>query len=267
MLNRNTFLSKFQNVSEGMSVYSQDGEKLGKVIAMDEDSFTVEKGFFFPKDFTARYDDIVDVRDGDLILNSGLSDLNAWRNENYSGWNDYETYNRTEPYVDRPINRATTPLSNAETSSTLETAHTDFNRPLETPSQVSQSSEVRIPVSEEKLEAVKVARQAGEVRLRKVVHTELKHLTVPVSKEEVVVERTPVNEVRDTSAKDIDFRDETISVPVMEEEIEIRKRPVVKEEIRIKKEARTEERTVSGEVRSEEVKVEDEGSLKKRKAG
>src|SRR4051812_17512235 len=68
MLRKHEFLSKFIQVTDVMPVYSQDGEKLGKVVSMDEDGFTIEKGFFFPKNFTARYDDVVDVHDGKIVL-------------------------------------------------------------------------------------------------------------------------------------------------------------------------------------------------------
>src|SRR5690242_4751392 len=48
-------------VREGEVVYSADGEKLGKVRTCEADVFIIEKGFFFPKDTIARYEDIADV--------------------------------------------------------------------------------------------------------------------------------------------------------------------------------------------------------------
>ena len=55
-------------IREGMAVYSSDGEKLGKVLTCDAGSFTIEKGFFFPKDYIARFEDVADVTGDDIRL-------------------------------------------------------------------------------------------------------------------------------------------------------------------------------------------------------
>ena len=36
---------------EGMTVYAADGDKVGKVVAVDPGYIVVEKGFFFPTDY------------------------------------------------------------------------------------------------------------------------------------------------------------------------------------------------------------------------
>jgi len=56
-------------------VTSVAGHRLGKVIRCDSDTFVVEKGVFFPKDFELRYDHITDVTDGGITYL--LSDENA----------------------------------------------------------------------------------------------------------------------------------------------------------------------------------------------
>ena len=48
-------------------------------------------------------------------------------------------------------------------------------------------------MKEERLHAEKHPVETGEVRVRKEVHTETKTLEVPVQREEVVIERTPVH--------------------------------------------------------------------------
>jgi hypothetical protein len=45
-----------------MTVFTQDGEKLGKVAVADDTGLFVEKGLFFPKEYGFRYDDVEDVR-------------------------------------------------------------------------------------------------------------------------------------------------------------------------------------------------------------
>jgi hypothetical protein len=52
----------------GMAVHSLDGKDLGKIIDLDSDRFTIEKGWFFPKEYIARFDDIADVREDDVYL-------------------------------------------------------------------------------------------------------------------------------------------------------------------------------------------------------
>src|SRR5262249_47976224 len=49
------------------------GERIGKVIRCDPETFVVEKGVFFPKDYELRYDYIVDSKDGTIVYS--LSDL------------------------------------------------------------------------------------------------------------------------------------------------------------------------------------------------
>lgn len=63
------------DIYEGMVVRSLDGEKLGKVFAMGDTRFQIEKGLFFPKDYLVSYSDIQDIRDGEIILARGRDGL------------------------------------------------------------------------------------------------------------------------------------------------------------------------------------------------
>src|SRR5262249_9740746 len=78
------------------------------------------------------------------------------------------------------------------------------------------AGEQKMPVHEEELRARKQPVEAGEVKVRKEVHTEQKTVAVPVEREEVVVERHPVGE-RPASAADIKAGEE-IRIPVQEEQ-------------------------------------------------
>ena len=57
-----------KGVTEGMPVYTRDGEKLGKVVSVDDAGLFVEKGLFFPKEYGFGFDDVEDVRDGSVHL-------------------------------------------------------------------------------------------------------------------------------------------------------------------------------------------------------
>lgn len=227
MLTKNDFLSTHPEIHTRMDAYSLDGEKLGAVERLDDDSITIEKGWFFPKDFTIRYDDVVDIREDHLIVNRGRTDLDEWRTPDYTGWNEYERENRIEEPAGRTREEAT------------------------------------IPLREEELEAEKIRRE-DEVVLHKVVHTEMKHMEVPVQKEELVIERVPASDVGTADTGVGAFHEEETRIPLMEEEVQVTKRPVVKEEVRARKQTRTEKRDVSGEVRKEDIEVERGNKREKR---
>jgi len=118
----------------------------------------------------------------------------------------------------------------------------------------------KIQVVEEELHASKRPVEAGEVRVRKEVHTEQKTIEVPVRKEEVVIERHAVSGREGIAAGDIRPGEE-IRVPVMEEQVTVEKTPVVKEEVTVGKRVVEETERVAGQVRKEEVRVEREGDV------
>ena len=91
----------------------------------------------------------------------------------------------------------------------------------------------RVQLREEELRAEKERVKAGEVRLRKEVVTEERTLEVPVTREEVVVERRPA--ARGQEARGDIGDNEEIRIPIMEEEVHVEKTPVVKEEVSLKK--------------------------------
>src|SRR5579862_98934 len=62
-------------VRSGMSVTSTKGERLGNVIRTGVETFVVERGVFFPKDYELRYDHITALS-GDEISYS-LSDADS----------------------------------------------------------------------------------------------------------------------------------------------------------------------------------------------
>jgi uncharacterized protein (TIGR02271 family) len=77
----------------------------------------------------------------------------------------------------------------------------------------------------------------------------------------VTVERVPVE---DGIASEAEIGDEEIRVPVTAEEIVVEKRPVVKEEIRLRKEVVEDTEVVQEDVRQEEVEIDDETTRRDR---
>jgi uncharacterized protein (TIGR02271 family) len=109
--------------------------------------------------------------------------------------------------------------------------------------------ELRVQRTEEELRAGTREREAGEVGVRKQVRTEREQVRVPKRHEEVSVERVPV-EGREASEAEIG--EDEVSMPVTEEEVVVEKRPEVKEEIRVRKDVAEEEAVVEEDVRREE---------------
>src|SRR4051812_36430519 len=161
-----------EQIRKGMVAHSSDGEKLGKVVAVHTDSFIVEKGFFFPVDYTCRFDDISEVRgDEDVILRLAKAELE----QGFAG-------------EERGSSEEARGISGREGIAS------------------SGTRDVNIPVSEEQLQVEKRKRKTGEVRVSKNVVTEEKQVTVPVTREEVRVERVPAG--RPASGSDARFANE-----------------------------------------------------------
>jgi uncharacterized protein (TIGR02271 family) len=121
-----------------------------------------------------------------------------------------------------------------------------------------------IELREEELLVEKERVEAGEVRLRKEVVKQNKTVDVPVTREEVVVEKRSVSG-RQPASGDIG-EDEEISVPVMEEKVQVEKTPVVREEVSLKKQQVQGTRQVSDTVKREEARVDTTGEADVRTA-
>lgn len=123
--------------------------------------------------------------------------------------------------------------------------------------QYTEGEQYRTPVREERLGVEKQRVQSGEARIRKDVVEEQQNIDVPVTHEEVTIERRPTQE----QASDIPVgQDETIRVPVSEEQVNVTKTPVETGEVAVKKHAVQEKKTVSDTVRREEPHLEKEGN-------
>jgi uncharacterized protein (TIGR02271 family) len=117
--------------------------------------------------------------------------------------------------------------------------------------------ETTVPVTEERL-GVSKSQSTREATITKTPVTETKTVEVPVTHEEISVERRPVsgtNASTATADRPVDSEQE-IKVPLKQEQVQVIKQPYVKEEVAIKKKPITETKTVSDQVTSEEVRVE-----------
>ena len=153
--------------------------------------------------------------------------------------------------VVQPIQSATAqtyqqPMQPAQ-SSTVQTAQT------------TNANDVRVPVYEEELVASKRAEEVGHVHLHKEVTTEQASIPVTLEREQVTVERVPVNQTVDLSGAQGAFQGTDIDVPVMGEEAVVGKTTREVEEVRLRKQEVTEQQQVSDTVRRERVVVDRDG--------
>ena len=118
-----------------------------------------------------------------------------------------------------------------------------------------EEEELRVQRLEEELRAGTREREAGRVNVRKRVRTERERVRVPIRREEVHVERVPVER---REATEVEIGEDEFVVPFMEEEVVVEKRPVVKEEIRLRKEVLEDEEVVERDVRKEEIDIDDQ---------
>jgi uncharacterized protein (TIGR02271 family) len=118
----------------------------------------------------------------------------------------------------------------------------------------TEEDELRVQRTEEELAAGTREREAGALNVRKRVRTDREQIEVPTRREEVSVERVPVEEGEATEAQ---IGEDELSIPVTEEEVVVEKRPVAKEEVRVRKDVVEDTEVVEEDVRREEVEVED----------
>ena len=213
----------WRDIQHGWDVYGSDGKKVGDVSELGEGYVVVSKGFLFTSERFVPVDAISRIEHDRVYLNVSKDEIDA------RGW---DTVPETGPISDTRRERTTAP-SGAEDGG-------------------------RVQLREEELRARKQPVQTGEVQIRKDVVEEQQTIDVPVTREEAVVERRPI-EPRPADAPV--GEGETIRVPLRGEHAEVEKRPVVTEEIEVGKRQVQDTERVSGTVRREDARVEREGDV------
>jgi uncharacterized protein (TIGR02271 family) len=225
-------------INVGDDVYGSDGDKVGTVAEVQSSYIVVEKGFFFPTDYYIPTSAVASAGDGQVNLNVAKdAALN-------SGW---ETVPDTGAVL--------TDVDVSATGGARSTGQTEVGA-----YEVAAEDELRIPVVEEELTATVREQEAGAVRIEKRVVEEDRVLEVPVTDEQVRVERRIVD--RPVGANETQaFEEIVIDVPVTSEQVELQKQARVAEEIVVSKEATQRTERVSDTVRKEEVFVDEDATI------
>jgi uncharacterized protein (TIGR02271 family) len=115
--------------------------------------------------------------------------------------------------------------------------------------------------SEEQVRVGTETRETGRARLRKYVVTENVTQTVPVSREEVRLEREPITDAnRGQALSGGEITEEEHEVVLSEERPVVQKETVPVERVRLDKDTVTEEQQVDETVRKEEIEFDDQSS-------
>lgn len=122
-----------------------------------------------------------------------------------------------------------------------------------------EESDATIQLREEELAARKQIVEAGRVSLGTDVVEQQQTLEVPMTREEVTIQRHPVD--RRPSSEPISSTSDTLNVPVREEQVSVDKQAVVYEEVNVGKRAVQETQRVSDTVRKEVVDVDASGDV------
>jgi len=231
----------------GDDVYGSDGDKVGTVADVQATYLVIEKGFFFPTDYYIPVNAITQVGDGQVVLN--VSKDAAL----HSGWETLpETTTSTTAFP------ATDVVSGAAVDAATWQTDTAIGEPRMAGYEATDEDELVIPLREEELTATVHETAAGAARIQKRVVSEDRVLEVPVTEEQIRVERRVVDRAVDAGDADA-FEEIVIEVPLTQEDVELRKQTRVGEEVVVTKEAVQHTEQVRGTVRREEVDVIDEG--------
>jgi uncharacterized protein (TIGR02271 family) len=248
-------------ITEGTDVVGSDGDKVGEVVAVQDNYVVVEKGFFFPTDYYIPTSAISNFDGEKVYLNVTKADaLNQ-------GWDTEPTATTTDTYVDETVGTTTGTTAGATTGTYVDdtagttplgggTTDVDRSADYSDTRTATAGETINVPVQEEELTATRREVDRGAVRIEKDVVEEEQTLDVPVTEERVTVQRRTVD--RDATGDDTAFEGGTIDVPVRGEEVDVQKRARVTEEVEIGKEAVERTERVSDTVRREEVRVDDE---------
>ncbi|WP_007027064.1 DUF2382 domain-containing protein [Saccharomonospora iraqiensis] len=263
------------------SVLDSQGRKIGKVgtVYLSDETrnpewVTVRTGMlghkesFVPLQGSHMENDGIHVQvSKDQVSNAPSTDTDS----DLSGEESAELYR----HYDMPAPRAARPEESTGTAEGTGTAAgtTAGTAAGETGRQETGTTRGRSPEeesmvrSEERMRAGTDEVESGRVRLRKYVVTEEQQMKVPVSHEEVRVEREPITEEDRAEAATGELGEEEQEVTLHSEQPHVEKESVPVEKVRLGKERVAEEETVSGEVRKEQFDIDEEGGSGTRGGG
>ncbi|VTX62358.1 Stress response protein YsnF [Enterococcus hirae] len=138
----------------------------------------------------------------------------------------------------------------------------DRTQSMPDPTDTLNTDNENIQLKEEQLDVNTHDVTTGEVDIHKHVVNDTKTVEVPVKREEIVIERKPVNAEASDNISDDSLEDETITIPLKEEQIDVNKHTVVREEVGIHKKEHENMKQVTEEVSREELDIDTKGDVR-----
>jgi uncharacterized protein (TIGR02271 family) len=246
----------------GLTAVDADGDKIGKVgqVYVDDAAgepqwVTVSTGLFGNREsFAPLYR--AAVRDGELVLavpKQLVKDAPSIDNDGHL--EDTEVAALYQHYGDHVGAAAAIPGRGGAGDDSYAGRHADDADPgadgYDTSGPVTDDAMTR---SEERLHVGTESVPAGRARLRKYVVTENVTTTVPVSHEEVRLEREPITDAnRDAALSGADISEEEHEVTLRAERPVVTKETVPVERVRLATETVTQEQQIQEEVRKERI--------------
>jgi uncharacterized protein (TIGR02271 family) len=167
----------------------------------------------------------------------------------------YQYYGISSPTGSQGMGDTTAGMTGAGTQADTRTTPEGRTQGYDTSGPTTDDAMTR---SEEQLRVGTEKVQAGRARLRKHVVTENQTVTVPVSREEVTIEREPITDANVGQATSgPDLSDEEHEVQLTEERVVVDKKTVPVERVRLGTETVTEEEQVSEDVRKEQIEFDE----------
>ena len=200
----------------------------------------------------ADFGEVQEVTNGFVITQKGLIDVETFgipkeRAESYDG--SVLRFNVSEDEAFSKYRGE----GGEEDASTIDTMETQL---LSNQDSENEESTTTVPLMEERVEVSKRTEEDTATIVKKPI-TETKTIEVPVTHEEISIERRkPTGEQTYTEQKPVTSTEE-IEIPVKREEIEVNKSPYIREEIVVKKKPVTETKEITEEVMTEKVDVSD----------
>lgn len=269
-----------QLLGGGGNVVDNDGDKIGSIgqIFLDDQTgrpewVTVKTGLFgggesfVPlRDSEVSGDDVRVPFDKDKVKDAPrISDSDGHLSEEEEGTlyryygmgADYDSYDTTRTTTDTTTTDTTTGTTTDST-----TGYADTDRATGAGHDTSgPDTDSAMTRSEEQVRVGTETRETGRARLRKYVVTENVTQTVPVSREEVRLEREPITDAnRDQALSGGDITEEEHEVVLSEERPVVQKETVPVERVRLDKDTVTDEQQVDETVRKEEIELDDDSS-------
>ena len=240
-------------IERGWQVVDRNGDKVGTIEEIGANYFVVSKGLIFTKDVYVPVSRVTetDPGEGTVRLDVDKDKLDGM------GWDQPPLHGATTD-ADTTYGTADDSAYVTNTASGAGYAAADTTPSYDTSRTADVDDSVRVSLHEEQLRAGTVREQTGEVGITKNVVEEQQSIDVPVTREQVEVNRYAVN--RPADSREIGNSD-TIRVPVTAERVEVNKDARVVEEIEVSKHAVTGTQRVSDTVRREEVNVEQDGDV------